>query len=73
MKVIVIEEESHGDIKVCADMRLAFQYLIEGGWLTVFKPIDEALTDLVSEYERDKNFLNGNFYFHEIEVYKGNK
>lgn len=54
-------------------MRSAFQYLIEGGWLTVFKPIDEALTDLVAEYERNKNFLDGDFYFHEIEVYKGNK
>lgn len=73
MKVIVIEEESHGNIKVCADMHSAFQYLIEGGWLTVFKPIDEALTDLVAEYERNKNFLDGDFYFHEIEVYKGNK
>jgi len=73
MKVIVIEEESHGNIKVCADMCSAFQYLIEGGWLTVFKPINEALTDLVAEYERNKNFLDGDFYFHEIEVYKGNK
>lgn len=73
MKVIVIEEESHGNIKVCADMRSAFQYLIKGGWLTVFKPVDKALTDLMAEYERDKNFLDGNFYFHKIEVYKGNK
>lgn len=73
MKVIVINGRCEGYIKTCADMRSAFQYLIEGGWLTVFKPIDEALTDLVTEYERDKNFLDGDFYFHEIEVYKGNK
>lgn len=73
MKVIAIEEECHGYIKVCEDIRSAFQYLIEGGWLTVFKPVNEALNDLVAEYEKDKNFLNGDFYFHEIEIYKGNK
>lgn len=73
MKVIVINGRDEGYIKTCADIRSAFQYLIEGGWLTVFKPVNEALDDFVAEYEKNNKFLDGDFYFHEIKIYKGNK
>ena len=70
MKAIVVEEECHGDIKVCADMRSAFEYLLIGGWLTTPKPIPESVNDLMAEYERNPDFLDGEFYFHEIDIYQ---
>ena len=60
MKVIIIEEESHGGLGVAKDMKSAFEYLIYNRWITesteLFEPtegeehgwfpIERAMTDL---------------------------
>lgn len=74
MKVIVIEEECHGDIKICADMRSAFEYLLMQEWLPQNSlSIPERLDELMAEYNKNPDFLNGNFYFHEIDIFKGER
>ena len=43
MKIIVIDEENHGQIGVATTMKAVFQFLIERGWLTTkFDLYDEA-------------------------------
>ena len=73
MKAIVITEECHGDIKTCADMRSAFEWLLIEGWLPRDdkKSILENIYDLMEEYEKNPNFLDGQFYFHEINIFQG--
>lgn len=74
MKVIVIEEECHGDIKICADMRSAFEYLLMQEWLPQNSlSIPERLDELMAEYNKNPDFLDGNFYFHEIDIFKGER
>lgn len=72
MKAIVIEEECHGDIKVCADMRSAFEWLLLEEWIAGGVS-QKNINNLMSEYEKDKNFLDGQFYFHEINIFKGDR
>ncbi len=74
MKAIVIEEECHGDIKVCTDMRSAFEYLLMQEWLPQDSlSIPERLDELMAEYNKNPDFLDGNFYFHEIDIFKGER
>lgn len=74
MKAIVIEEECHGDIKVCADMRSAFEYLLMQEWLPQNAlTIPERIDELMAKYKEDPDFLDGNFYFHEIDIFKGDR
>lgn len=74
MKAIVIEEECHGDIKVCTDMRSAFEYLLTQEWLPQDSlSIPERLDELMAEYNKNSDFLDGNFYFHEIDIFKGER
>ena len=49
-------------------MRSAFKYLIEKRWLEV-KDTPQEIDKLMAEYEKDKDFLDGCFYFNEVEVY----
>ena len=73
MKAIVITEECHGDIKTCADMRSAFEWLLIEGWLPRDdkKSILENIHDLMEEYEKNPDFLDGRFYFHKIDIFQG--
>lgn len=73
MKAIVITEECHGDIKTCADMRSAFEYLLIAEWLprNENKSMLENINDLIKEYEKNPDFLDGQFYFHEIDIFQG--
>ena len=73
MKAIVITEECHGDIKTCADMRSAFEWLLIEGWLPRDdkKSILENINDLMKEYEKNPDFLDGQFYFHKIDIFQG--
>ena len=72
MKAIVITEECHGDIQVCADMRSAFEYLLLMEWLPQNNMNRSArIDDLMREYEENPNFLDGQFYFHEINIFQG--
>ena len=74
MKAIVIVEESHGDIKVCADMRSAFEWLLITGWLprNENKSMLENINDLMKEYEKDPPyFLDGQFYFQKVDIFQG--
>ena len=73
MKAIVITEECHGDIKTCADMHSAFEYLLIAGWLprNENKSMLENINDLMREYEKDPYFLDGQFYFNEIDIFQG--
>ena len=73
MKAIVITEECHGDIKTCADMRSAFEWLLIEGWLPRDdkKSMLENINYLMKEYEKNPDFLNGQFYFHEINIFHG--
>ena len=73
MKAIVITEECHGDIKTCADMRSAFEWLLIKGWLPRDdkKSMLENINYLMKEYEKNPDFLNGQFYFHEINIFHG--
>ena len=73
MKAIVIEEECHGDIKTCADMRSAFEWLLIEEWLprNENKSMLENINDLMKKYEKNPNFLDGEFYFHEVNIFKG--
>lgn len=73
MKPVVIEEECHGDIKVCADMRSAFEWLLKEGWLPRDdkKSMLENINHLMREYEKNPDFLDGEFYFHEINIFQG--
>ena len=73
MKAIVITEECHGDIKTCADMRSAFEYLLIAEWLprNENKTMLENIHDLMEEYEKNPDFLDGQFYFHEINIFQG--
>lgn len=74
MKAIVIEEECHGDIKVCADMRSVFEWLLIQEWLPQNSlSIPERLDELMAEYSKNPDFLDGNFYFHEIDIFKGER
>lgn len=74
MKAIVITEECHGDIKTCADMRSAFEYLLIAEWLPQNSlSIPERLDELMTEYNKNPDFLDGNFYFHEIDIFKGER
>ena len=34
MKVIVINEENHGEIGIAVSMKAAFQYLVDAEWIT---------------------------------------
>ena len=70
MKAIVITEECHGDIKTCADMRSAFEYLLIAEWLprNENKSMLENINDLMEKYKKNPNFLDGRFYFHEINI-----
>lgn len=68
MTVIVVEEETHGDIAICANMRSAFKYLIEKRWLEA-EDTPQEIDRLMAEYEKDNDFLDGHFYFHEVKVY----
>ena len=73
MKAIVITEECHGDIKTCADMRSAFEWLLIEGWLPRDdkKSMLENIHDLMEEYEKNPDFLDGRFYFHKIDIFQG--
>ena len=73
MKAIVITEECHGDIKTCADMRSAFEWLLIKGWLPRDdkKSMLENINDLMKEYEKNPEFLDGQFYFYEIDIFHG--
>ena len=73
MKAIVITEECHGDIKTCADMRSAFEWLLIKGWLPRDdkKSMLENIHDLMEEYEKNPDFLDGRFYFHKIDIFQG--
>ena len=73
MKAIVITEECHGDIKTCADMRSAFEWLLMKGWLPRDdkKSMLENIHDLMEEYEKNPDFLDGRFYFHKIDIFQG--
>lgn len=74
MKAIVITEECHGNIKTCADMRSAFEYLLMQEWLPQNSlSIPERLDELMAEYNKNPDFLDGNFYFHEIDIFKGER
>lgn len=73
MKAIVIEEECHGDIKTCVDMRSAFEWLLIEEWLprNENKSMLENINDLMKEYEKNPDFFDGEFYFHEINIFQG--
>ena len=73
MKAIVITKECHGDIKTCADMRSAFEWLLIEGWLSRDdkKSMLENIHDLMEEYEKNPDFLDGRFYFHKIDIFQG--
>ena len=73
MKAIVITEECHGDIKTCTDMRSAFEWLLIEGWLPCDdkKSMLENIHDLMEEYEKNPDFLDGQFYFHKIDIFQG--
>lgn len=68
MTVIIIEEEWHGIIAICANMRSAFKYLIEKRWLEV-ENTPQEIDRLITEYKKDKDFLDGRFYFNKVKVY----
>ena len=73
MKPVIIEEECHGDIKICANIRSAFEWLLIEGWLprNENKSMLENINDLIKKYEKNPNFLDGQFYFHEINIFQG--
>ena len=73
MKAIVIIEECHGNIKTCADMRSAFEWLLIEGWLPRDdkKSMLENIHDLMEEYEKNPDFLDGRFYFNKIDIFQG--
>ena len=73
MKAIAIVEECHGRIKTCANMRSAFEYLLIAGWLprNENKSMLENINDLMKEYEKNPEFLDGQFYFYEIDIFQG--
>ena len=54
-------------------MRSAFEYLLIAGWLprNENKSMLENINDLMKEYEKDSYFLDGQFYFHEIDIFQG--
>ena len=54
-------------------MRSAFEYLLIAGWLprNENKSMLENINDLMREYEKDPYFLDGQFYFHEIDIFQG--
>ena len=54
-------------------MRSAFEYLLIAGWLprNENKSMLENINDLMREYEKDPYFLDGQFYFNEIDIFQG--
>ena len=54
-------------------MRSAFEYLLIVGWLprNENKTMLENIHDLMEEYEKNPDFLDGRFYFHKIDIFQG--
>lgn len=73
MKAIVITEEYHGDIKICADMRSAFEWLLIEEWLPLNenKSMLENINELMEKYQKNPDFLDEQFYFTEIDIFQG--
>ena len=54
-------------------MRSAFEWLLIEGWLPRDdkKSMLENIHDLMEEYEKNPDFLDGRFYFHKIDIFQG--
>ena len=73
MKAIAITDARNSRIQICADMRSAIEYLLVYKLLprNKEKSMLENINDLMEKYEEDPYFLDGQFYFHEINIFKG--